>query len=158
MVPSHGGRLGQRALVVVALEAWALDDGEELVPTVLQCVHRAVCSRTLQPMSEGPCIIHISQRLLSPPSPLPPPSPSSFPHPTCPTPPQAIPPIKIATSITRTASLGPSLVCAWIAVTRLSKAKVTGNVLIIGKILLPTRAFSRVHSLAGARAIPTAQR
>jgi len=32
------------------------------------------------------------------------------------------------------ASLGLSLVCAWIAVTRLSEIKPTDNVLIIGKI------------------------
>ena len=49
------------------------------------------------------------------------------------------------------ASLGLSLVCAWIAVHRLSEVKPTDSVLVIGKITLPTRAFSRVYGLAGAR-------
>jgi len=49
------------------------------------------------------------------------------------------------------ASLGLSLVCAWIAVHRLSEVKPTDNVVVIGKIALFSRAFSRVHGLAGAR-------
>ena len=49
------------------------------------------------------------------------------------------------------ASLGLSLVCAWIAVHRLSEVKPTDNVLVIGKITLLSRAFSPVYGLAGAR-------
>jgi len=49
------------------------------------------------------------------------------------------------------ASLGLSLVCAWIAVHRLSEVKPTDNVLVIGKIAPLSRAFSRVYGLAGAR-------
>ena len=40
------------------------------------------------------------------------------------------------------ASLGLSLVCAWIAVHRLSEVKPTDNVLVIGKLKLLFRALS----------------
>lgn len=49
------------------------------------------------------------------------------------------------------ASLGLSLICAWIAVNRLSEVKPADNVLVIGKIALLSCVFSRIHGLLGAR-------
>lgn len=49
------------------------------------------------------------------------------------------------------ASLGLSLVCAWIAVHRLSEAKSTDSVLVTGNTTLFSRLLSRVNWLAGAR-------
>lgn len=49
------------------------------------------------------------------------------------------------------ASLGLSLVCAWIAVYRLSEVKPTDNVLVIGEIYAFTLCILRAHGLAGAR-------
>lgn len=56
-----------------------------------------------------------------------------------------------ALSHPQAASLGLSLVCAWIAVNRLSEVKPTENVLIIGKTVSLPRAFSRVDGCSGAR-------
>ena len=49
------------------------------------------------------------------------------------------------------ASLGLSLVCAWIAVNRLSEVKSTDNVLVIGNFTPLSHAFSSAHRSAGAR-------
>jgi NADPH:quinone reductase-like Zn-dependent oxidoreductase len=52
------------------------------------------------------------------------------------------------------ASLGLSLVCAWITVHRLSEVKSTDNVLVIGEITLLSqcfRAFMDVHRLVAGR-------
>ena len=52
---------------------------------------------------------------------------------------------------TQAASLGLSLVCAWIAVHRLSEVKPKDNVLVIGAITPLSHAFIGIHRLAGAR-------
>ena len=49
------------------------------------------------------------------------------------------------------ASLGLSLVCAWIAVHRLSEVKSSDNVLVIGETALSSLAAQSVHRLIGAR-------
>ena len=56
-----------------------------------------------------------------------------------------------ALSHPQAASLGLSLLCAWIAVHRLSEVKSTNSVLVIGKITLLSNPFPDIYCLAGAR-------
>jgi NADPH:quinone reductase len=57
----------------------------------------------------------------------------------------------VALTHSEAASVGLSLVCAWIAVHRLSEVKPKDNVLVIGKSTFLIHALVGVHRLVGAR-------